>query len=82
VNPRKFSFVHYKSNDPVWFTSLELNDTQHIDESVNLFCREYIKLDESVCLGAAYEYMVKKNLLLIFNKSNVFICIESSLSSC
>ncbi|CAM2712972.1 unnamed protein product [Rotaria socialis] len=36
---------------------LELNDTTLIDEAVNLFCREYILLDENVCLGAAHEYI-------------------------
>ncbi|CAF0924132.1 unnamed protein product [Rotaria sp. Silwood1] len=36
---------------------LELNQTSLIDEVVGIFCREYILLDENVCLGAAHEYM-------------------------
>ncbi|CAF4257182.1 unnamed protein product, partial [Rotaria sp. Silwood2] len=42
---------------PVVRLLLELNQTNLIDEVVGIFCREYILLDENVCLGAAHEYM-------------------------
>ena len=47
---------------------LELNETTLIDDGVNIFCDVYKKLDRSVCLGAAYEYIVR-----IFIRSTVFI---------
>lgn len=46
------------------------NKTAIVNETLVVVCKEYKKLDENVCLGAAHEYEVK--IVLFNNKDLVF----------
>lgn len=69
------SVVKYNSN-PFLLSNLflqarlliEINQTEHVEEIINTFCKEFKLIDVEVCTGAVHEYQVnsfseiKKNL--------------------
>jgi len=61
---------------------IEANQTTHIENVVNEFCKEFKLIDVDVCMGAVHEYKVKTYFFLTKKGKEIFIYSQIGCSHC